>query len=328
MENFVDIVLTFDRNYPYPVSVCMTSILENMDSRVTTRFHLFVSGFTDKEKSILDIFPKKYKCKLIYYDMEKYQSVFKNVDVNKFRLKYISLATYYRLLIFKILPESIHKCFYVDSDMIVSTDLYKLFRDQNESTLASVVVEVLAMANPNSILSHLHNISDFEPFCQSPSNAPYFNAGFFLVNLDFARREHLFDQLMDFMRRYPNVPYADQDILNAVIGQKYHESVEILSPSYNVFCDMDYSLRYPSKIYSQKEIKLALNHPRIFHYGGANKPWKNRNCQHYFDIWWSYADISPWADYLNKIKPQNVINYKKFYLFGFIPVLSWTKEYF
>lgn len=118
--------------------------------------------------------------------------------ISTFKNKYISLATYYRLLMFKILPEDVDKCFYIDGDMIIDTDLSIIYDNLREEKLASVVVEPLAMQHKKSILPHCYEVEDFKNFQNDALEYPYFNTGLFLVNIKLANELNLFKKCLIF----------------------------------------------------------------------------------------------------------------------------------
>lgn len=314
-KKYMNFVLTGDKNYICPLSVVMTSILKNVKKTYIPRFFLFTSDVSETDFYKICKVKKIRKCEIVNISMEKYLHYFSSCDVSTFKLQYISLATYYRLLMFKILPDDVDKCFYVDGDMIIDRDLSQAYESLTNDKLAAVVMEVLAMSDYKNTLHHLSTINDFTKFVKEPFEYPYFNAGFFAVNINKARRLKIFEQCLDFLKRYPNPPFADQDVLNAILGQKYHENLIWLNPKYNVFCDVGYSEQFSSSRYSADEIKQAFDNPAIYHYAGANKPWINRNVLNFYKTWWKYCKISPFA----KIKqpPKNIlITNRKFYLLG------------
>lgn len=337
----VNVVLTGDKNYVYPMGVLITSIAENLSKNTKLRVFLFVQGFDENDKAELNKLLLQYNfLNIVYVDMDKYLHYFKECDVSTFRLQYISLATYFRLLMFKILPDDVDWCFYIDGDMTIDTDLAKLQSEIPENKLFAGVMEVFAMTERKTILAHLLKMTDFSKFAKNPFEAPYFNAGFFLANIGKLRKINIFDKMMDFLRRYPNPVYADQDTLNATIGQMYNKDIVLLDPAYNVFCNISYRKDFESPIYSAKQVKEAFKKPKIYHFVGWEKPWKVKT-QHFFDVWWKYAKKSPFYNVLKKSKPKVYqkqekylvlsipllcVNYtsnrKKFYLLSLINILT------
>ncbi|WII09730.1 HAD-IA family hydrolase [Methanomassiliicoccales archaeon LGM-DZ1] len=301
----IDFVLTGDRNYVDQIVVTCTSILANLDRSRRASFHLFMRDINpDYEKRLLAL--KKFRdCDIEIYSMEQYEKLFADVDITTFHNSYINIVCYYRLLIFKILPETVHKVFYVDGDMIINTDLAPIYDGLGKSLFAAVV-EIYAMDKREEVLAHVYGWDEYALFVKDPMAAPYFNAGFFLVDLDQARSIGLWSSFRRFFDCHPNPPFADQDILNATIGQANHDKVKFLPPHYNVFCDfnIDYSRSFTRSYYPSEQIADSFRAAKIMHYAGGNKPWNYCNC-HYYREWWQYAAMSPAAGSL-LLKSQDV----------------------
>lgn len=100
--------------------------------------------------------------------------------------------------------------------------------------------------------------------------------------------------MINFLKLNPNPPQADQDALNAIISQKYNDLMVYLPQTYNVFGDTIYQSFIGKKyFYNDAELLDAINNPKIIHYGGPDKPWKNRCILNYYNIWWKYANNLP-----------------------------------
>ena len=339
-KHYLNVVLTGDENYVMPMGVAMFSIVKNLNQNYIARFFLLVSGWTDKQEQEIR---QVSNCEINIMHVEQYLYYFKSADFKKMKLGYIkNLTPYYRLLIPKILPEDVDKAFYFDADMVADADLSSIYNTVNEKILLSAVIELVANAHKETILSHLSKWREFSKFNKDHMKAPYFNAGFFLMNISMARELNVFDDFMAFLKKHPNPPYADQDTLNAICGQKYADRMTYLDPSWNVFCDMNYDVNvYFKAAYSHYSIRQSFVNPRIYHYAGANKPWINTEVLHYWDIWNNYFEISPFCKkvenesvHLNKywlffcgiplirIKKNQDGAALKAYLFGFLPLFK------
>ena len=284
----VDIVLTADDNYVKQLCVTMCSILCNTKKSENFTFHIFCHNFGEKDYLRVKNLCAKYGCETLFYDMSGYISLFDASDISTFANSYINISCYFRLLLLKILPEIVEDCYYIDCDIIVNTDLYRL-QKRAEGYSFATVMESLAMHNADTILKHLQGIEEFERFRKEPNQYSYFNAGFFWIDLVWARSEKLWERAMFFFHRYPTLPYADQDILNYTIGQKENTNIYWLGPEYNVFTDYDIKLSYLSnERYTNWKIKKAYLIPKVIHYAGANKPWLEKKCR-FYKKWWKYA---------------------------------------
>lgn len=321
-HSLINFVLCGDKKYVKPLGVTITSILLNLNKNSYPRFFIFESGFDEHDIKILKKVQKVRKCEINIIDIEQYNFLFQNIDTSTSNLaNYISVATYYRLLMLKFLPDDVDKCFYIDGDMIVDTDLYTVYNEFDSNKLLASVVEIYAMQFREEILKKHFRMQPFYKFAKEPFKYPYFNAGFFLLNVKMAKEEHLFNKAVNFLKNYPNPPYVDQDVLNAIIGQEYTDRISYLDPSYNVFCQPDLNIEYNNAFYSQDVIKKALKNPKIYHFGGANKPWINCFIPNYYSVWWKYCKKSPYKTLKQPIE-YRVIN---FYLFNFIKILTLKK---
>ena len=303
MENkYINFVLCGDKNFIIPITVAITSILTNIDKSRIARFFLLTTGFSDKEINTILKLKKKYNFEIVNIPVENYIYLFDKIDITKCKIPYVSLATYYRFLMFKVLPENVDKCFYIDGDMIVDTDLSVIYDNLTEDKLASVVIEPLAMQHRKTILSHCYESEYFKNFKNDCLKYPYIQAGFFLINIKKAKDKKIFEQLIDFITVCPNTPYVDQDVINAVIGQQYSDLINYLEPSYNVFCNMDYDQPFNDAFYNEEIIKNSFKKPKIYHYGGEWKPWNTTLTMHHYDIWWKYLKLSPYKKIKNPKK--------------------------
>ena len=176
-----------------------------------------------------------------------------------------------------------------------------------------------------TILKHLYTIPEFKNFVASPREYPYFNAGFLAINLKKARELDIYKQLIEVVKHYPGLPYADQDILNMVLGQIHRDKIKYIPLEYNVFCNVNQADDFSSEYYSDDQVKLSFMSPKIFHFAGGDKPWVGLNCMNYAQYWWKYAALSPFKSKCKEIyrKIHSVIYRTS--LFGFLPFIEIIK---
>jgi lipopolysaccharide biosynthesis glycosyltransferase len=334
----VDIVLTGDEKYVMPMGVAMYSIVRNLAAGRTARFFLLVSGWSEEDEQKI----RQLKdCEIVIIPVERHLDYFKGTDPKTFKNWWTSLACYYRLLIPKILPEDVDKVFYFDGDMIADADLAKIYDEMPGDKLLAAVIDLVANAHSDRNLKHLRGWEEFAKFNEDQRQAPYFNAGFFIMNLKLARKLDIFGDFMNFLAAHPTPPYADQDTLNAVCGQKHSDKMLYLPPQWNVFAYTNYNADfYMMAGYTHHEIRNAFENPLVIHYGGESKPWLTHHDLHHRNIWQGYYELSPFSlkargggrksdEYISwmslffipifKMKSDHIAM-RKGYLFGFIPL--------
>ncbi len=297
-KEIINIVLTGDKNYVEPMTVTMTSILSNLKKEYIAHFFLFTDDYPPEKQKIIRLLENSYNCIIDFVNVLPHMYLFEDTDMDKFNNKYISMACYYRLLLFKLLPDDVQIVFYVDGDMIVDTDLSEII-PLLDNKIAAAVVESFAMENREQVLSHLGKYQEFKNFNECPEKYPYFNAGFLGLNMSFCKKEKIWEKIYGLYKKEKNFPFADQDMLNAIIGQQYTDRIEFLPPEYNVFCarSLNHNQIYRRAYYPSGAITNAFNHPKIYHYAGPEKPWSYPICN-YYEKWWEYAIKSPVCDSL------------------------------
>ncbi len=294
-DNYVNIVLTGDEKYVMPMGVTMFSIVKNLSKGRVARFFLFVSGWGDNEEDEIRELQNYVNCEIEIIHMESKVTCFEGIDIKKFHNTYIqSLATYYRLLMPRLLPDFVNKAFYVDSDIIVDADLCEVYDKMTADKLLAAVPDFPVQMFQRDLIPQQITWNEFEPFRNDPQSAPYVCAGFFLMNVELARNLSIVDDFMQFLQDHPNPPLADQDTLNAVCSQKYAGRMIYLPLKWNVFCDVNYdAMSSVSYGCGHSAIREAGHYPKIYHYGGKNKPWINKLVSKYYHVYEDYWKLSP-----------------------------------
>ena len=136
MHNSMDIVVCTDNKYIMPVGVMMYSVcVNNPNTKIC--FHVVIDESVTPENQ------KKLEDTITPFDN---QILFYKIDSSPFR-KYPSLkdgeritqATYYRLFLPEILPQSLNKVLYLDGDIIVRDSLEELWKtDIKDCAIAAV----------------------------------------------------------------------------------------------------------------------------------------------------------------------------------------------
>ncbi len=156
-------------------------------------------------------------------------------------LEYISRSTYCRLLADTLLPDSVGKLLYFDSDVMFRGDIAELYgTDIASMALAGV---------PEQQGKHNRRLG-------RPESDRYFNAGVLLINLDYWRTHKIGGRAIDsIINDHEKMTLLDQDALNVLIGQDWHE----IPPRWNYIAE-------------QNRMSPCAD-PAVVHFAGPNKPW-------------------------------------------------------
>lgn len=204
-----------------------------------------------------------------------------HVDKSKFddrlpRNTQWSLETYYRLMLFDLLPKSVDRLLYLDVDMIINKNLDVLYH------AGFGKAELIACADSCG-LPYKYYLSDIQIAMfrdMLDRGYQYFNAGMVLFNVSEMRERYNFDfyaRVMQedwkFKMRAP-----DQDILNYVHGSKV---------AYADWSEFDLFARIAHEHgITYDEVKEQTS---IIHFPGS-KPWESSDYHYDIEqIWWDYA---------------------------------------
>lgn len=260
----IPVVMATDDNYAMPTCTAIYSMLRSAKPWTTYRFHLLVPGdFSDGAKNKLGSMAEKFSnFSIEYIDMGN------AFDDAEMQIEHISKATYYRLLLARLLP-GLDKVIYLDSDIIVEQDLAEYWRtDVSDFYLAGVRVPGVNIWEKDKQQAHCDIVG-------IPELSRYVNAGALLMNLRRIREDGLTERFLELAGK--NYPMQDQDILNKVC----YGSIKILPFKYNTMIARVY--QYPDTIgtvFSKSELEAAIHNPVIIHFLDKVKPW-----QDYSAIW-------------------------------------------
>ena len=275
----MDIVACTDKRYVMPTGVMMYSVCVN-NTDVDIVFHVIHDdGVTSKDQRDLEETVTVFEGKSI---------LFYHVDITKFPCfpntttrTAITQAAYYRLMLSEILPITIHKVLYLDSDIIVRSELLPLWN----TNLTGYAIA----ATPDAI----EDTIEFYIRLKYPRRMGYFNSGVMLVNLAYWRKHDVVSGFMDFIKNHADdILYHDQDVLNV----SFWDKKMILPIKFNLNSGFLWKIpRYDLKY--EREVREARKVPAIVHFT-EEKPWLNyqRNPHPFRNTWLKYQKHTKWKN--------------------------------
>lgn len=255
-------------DYFQHVAVSAVSAIKNLDSfRVCIHVITCDDGGVEEERLRSSISPfARVQLTVYRASEEKLRGLFVDWRITK--------ESYLRLLAPEIIPTSISKALYLDSDTVVVGDLAPLWRtDLRGQTIAAV--------------------PDMTMICIGMQRQPaYVNAGVLLIDLDEWRRKQLTRTMLEYAANHSDwLEYHDQDVINAIL----RDEILRLDLRWNVAAN---ATRYSRRRLGSEAnlIDSARNDPAIIHYVSIHKPWIFRSDaalkQKYFDV----LDQTTWRD--------------------------------
>jgi len=200
---------------------------------------------------------------------------------------HISTASYYRLFLPTLLPDTVERVLYLDCDLVVDGDLQPLLEiDLGDRPLAAAVDRVVELTRR-------------EPSGDALDRR-YFNTGVLMMDLAQWRRDNLHGRALEYARQAENpLQYADQDALNAVVD----DEVRLLEPTWNymVFTRLRADLQQ-----GLDEAQAGVKRPAVIHFAGVAKPWQSWCGSRYRRRYEDYRSVSPWRSLPYPESPRTV----------------------
>lgn len=266
------VVLSTDHNYVFQTCVTIYSAIKNNPK--IEYVYVLGSALEAEDEAYFRQTAERLKRNITVICVEN-NTVCKLLDSD-----HLTSATFNRLLIDKLLPESIEKILYLDSDIVVRGDITKLYEDTRLNFHTAIVVEGFTSKN-RCYIEKTAGHKKCRNVMRCGINAKrkvgikregkYFNAGVMLINLLKMRENNIGEKCIAAQKEIQYFD-ADQGVLNYVLKN----DVAYAPSKYN--CRPD--------VYSRKWQRYLQRHAVIFHY--SQKPWKRLYVSG-GTVWWKYA---------------------------------------
>ncbi len=274
----IKVAFCFDENLTVPVQATAASLVDQcVKASAHCEIHCVCTSVAARvEESLRQIVTARdAESVLVMHSID-------NPYADSYEVRDISVATYLRLTLHKLLPE-VDKILYMDVDVLVMDSLLPLWEIVLTDYVLAAVRGTVNLADKwewNSDRPYWHLLKG--------QRGNYINAGITLLNLAEIRRRSLERQWNELAKQ--RLYYQDQDILNITC----QGAMVYLPPKYNRLTYMEgseYHRLVDEGIYTQEEYDEAMKAPVILHYAG-DKPW-NRYDTNLGKVWWDYVNSQP-----------------------------------
>lgn len=249
------LLVTLDENYIEQMKVLMTSIYINNPGQIFN-IYLIHSGISDEKLDALESNLSKFSYKL--FPIKAEDGLFSSARVTDRYPK----EMYYRLLAGELLPENLDKIIYIDPDILVINSLKEIW----ETDIRDFLFAAASHTGKTDMANNVNKI-------RLGTDTDYYNSGFLLINLKRAREEIVPEEIFAYAdRNYKNLLLPDQDILNAMYGDK----VLPLKDSIYNYDARNYS-SYLLRSKGEEDLGWVMENTVILHFCGRDKPWKKNH---------------------------------------------------
>lgn len=282
----VPVVFAADNNYVPMLTTSIYSMLKNADPSRHYDVIVLERDITDENKQLILGFLKTFtNADVRFVDVSHAIDGFDLTTSNS----HISIETYYRFIIQEALP-FYNKIVYLDSDLVITDDVSELYDTDLENNALGAVRDVDFLGNLNFADGSRMRYATAKLHMEHPFD--YFQAGVLVMNLNRLRELHSVDEWLR-LASDPAYIYNDQDILN----QECEGLVHFLPYEWNVMhnCVNRVNTVFnfaPANVY--KAYLASRKIPKIVHYAGVDKPWRNPWCD-FGALYWQYAQKTPFS---------------------------------
>ena len=294
------VVCSADDNYAMQVAVTGCSVIANLEGDSKMVLFIIDGGIKDHNKRKILTSLKSEKCEVRFLPIpdsflgDDITTINKSLGPDgKTIAKYISIATFFRMLIPDLLPLEVKKAIYLDCDLVVRGNLEELWQvDLGENyVLAAQDTWIRSVSDPNGLLNYRE--------LGIPSEAKYFNAGVLVINLKKWREDKICAEAMNYLRQNRKyIRWHDQDVLNPILAGKWgqldpkwnfnaHSFYEHSSGDYLSWKDSESP--FPEGVYND-----LVRNPCIVHFASEKKPWNSRHTPRKEDFF-QYVDMTEWS---------------------------------
>ena len=240
---------------------------------------------------------------------------------------HITHTAYLRLLAGRLLPDSIDRVIYLDSDLLVQDDLSLLWEMELGDDYCRAVPDVAcpnvdfrkAKSNfkkASPYLAALSPIRNWKQLGLDPS-AKYFNSGVMILNIRRMRDEKIETQLLECLRQNQRYVWCwDQYALNVVFADAWQPLPARWNQGAHFF-------QFPSEAESpidKLQFVEARDNPAIIHYTTEWKPWDYKNSHPLRDKFFEALDKTAFAGWRPE-KPD--FDFKYWWSQRSVDVIKW-----
>ena len=275
----INIALAADNNYAQHVAVVIASVMKNIKSGSQVRFFLLSDGIAREMLERIDATAASLQAELSVIDLST-AGGFETLYTSG----HISRAAYFRLTLPDILPADVRKIIYCDVDLLVLGDITELWNYDLQGLPLAAVADYGIMASKR-LMKQKHSVIGL------PMDFKYFNSGVLVIDVDAWREKGYAKDVIE-LAASGNLPHHDQDALNKVFMEKWHELPlrwNVIPPVVDLLPKILFNSRF------RDGAVVARRSAAILHYAGRYKPWEFACTQGFNEQYYAYLAATAFA---------------------------------
>lgn len=266
----IPIFFAVDDGYVPFLAVSLQSLIENSSDENMYIIKILYTNICEENKIKISKYERK-NVNIEFVDLNYYIEKIKD---KLYTRDYYSKTTYFRLFIPNLYPQY-NKALYLDSDIVILSDIANLYNIDISDNLVAAV--------PDDVIQKISVFAEYaEKVVGVASYKNYFNAGVLLMNLDELRKFEFQEKFLYSLEKIKFAVAQDQDYLNRLCKGR----VKLVEKGWN---------RMPM------EDEIKIEDIKLIHYNLAYKPWHFEDIL-YKDFFWKYAQKTEYIDIIKEMK--------------------------
>ena len=254
--NKIPVFFTVDDNYIPYLAIALKSLIDH--SKKTNNYDIYVvhNELSNSSKKILrQLVSNRPNFTIRFFNVSlRLQQLALRLDVRD----YYSISTYYRLFLPELFP-TIKKALYLDSDIVLRSDVAGLFATELGDNLVGAV--------PDASVQIIPEFQKYVETVVGMNYKKYFNAGILVMNFKKMREWGFEKKAIKLLQNITFKVAQDQDVLNYLTK----DLVTFVDPKWNVM-----------------PLGERVENPNLVHYNLIFKPWKHKDIM-YEEYFWDVA---------------------------------------
>ena len=259
----ITVVYSTDDRYAWLAGISIESLLQCHRDVETLEIVVLDNAVSSVNRQKLLATAARYGRPLRFIDVTESLARLQSLKISE----YSSVSAYARVLVADLLSGNDGRILYLDCDTLVCAGLHDLLGLSLEGRPIAMGLDCLR--------------NEYKRVIGLPEDAPYYNSGVLLIDLERWRRCNCMERLIDHMRNIrSNYALADQDLLNVVLK----DDIVRIPARFNLLSQMllhdhaglktVYGLRESYWI-GAEELEEAKRAPAIYHFSGNTfiRPW-------------------------------------------------------
>ncbi len=273
-KEMIPIFFAVDDAYVPFLAVALQSLVEKSNIENNYEIRILYTNITEENRIKISKY-KRENITIEFVDLNEYLETIKDKLHTR---DYYSKTTYYRLFIAELYPEY-DKALYLDSDIVIKSDIANLYNIDIEDNLLGAVTD--------EVIQSQKVFKDYvEKVIGVAQSTNYFNAGVLVMNLKELRKTKFQEKFIYLLGTVKYALVQDEDYLNRICKG----NVKLIDKTWN-------KMPIGGETVKREDIN-------IIHYTLTSKPWHFDGIL-YEEEFWEYANKTEYKTDIQEIRKNH-----------------------